>query len=245
MNYKNIYNTIIESAKFRKKFQGSERHHIIPRSCGGSNDLDNLVYLTAREHFICHRLLVKIYKDDLIFKKKMIYALWWMCKTSRQKNVIVSSRIYEQTRYEYNQSHPNKDEARKIKFKENLLAGKYKIDYSEMGKKNKNYIKTLTKEQLLERMKNSALKCDQEKRAHSIRRGKASQYSLSRTDGSVVLFMSYDNIDLITGYTYNQIKYRLKKYNGVLPDGSKIQCLKRYEGNDCNVGRKRKRNNNI
>jgi len=37
-------------------------HHIIPRSLGGLNDKINLVNLTAREHYIAHLLLWKIYK---------------------------------------------------------------------------------------------------------------------------------------------------------------------------------------
>ena len=31
----------------------------------GSNDLDNLVDLTAKEHFICHHLLTKIYPNNV------------------------------------------------------------------------------------------------------------------------------------------------------------------------------------
>lgn len=34
-----------------------ERHHIIPKSCGGSNEDNNLIDLFAREHFIAHKLL--------------------------------------------------------------------------------------------------------------------------------------------------------------------------------------------
>lgn len=40
-----------------------EQHHIIPKSEGGDNSKDNLVNLTAREHYIAHLLLAKIYND--------------------------------------------------------------------------------------------------------------------------------------------------------------------------------------
>jgi len=67
MNYQKVYNSIIESAKKRNSAKGGdlilERHHIIPKSCGGSNSKTNLVNLTLREHFICHLLLTKIYKN--------------------------------------------------------------------------------------------------------------------------------------------------------------------------------------
>lgn len=40
---------------------GYEKHHILPRSLGGSDDETNLVYLTYREHYIAHRMLFNIY----------------------------------------------------------------------------------------------------------------------------------------------------------------------------------------
>ena len=40
-----------------------EKHHIVPKSEGGSDDPSNLVNLTAREHYIAHLLLAKIYND--------------------------------------------------------------------------------------------------------------------------------------------------------------------------------------
>lgn len=54
MNYKRIYDEIISNAKNRITNKGDyfEKHHIIPKFDNGSNDKDNLVRLTAREHFI-------------------------------------------------------------------------------------------------------------------------------------------------------------------------------------------------
>ena len=72
MNYYRLYDKIISSRKLlnRKKRKRDHRnyvyyesHHIIPKSMGGSNDPDNLVLLTAREHFIAHWLLWKIHKS--------------------------------------------------------------------------------------------------------------------------------------------------------------------------------------
>lgn len=36
-----------------------EKHHIIPKCMGGSNDKENIIYLYAREHFIAHKLLAE------------------------------------------------------------------------------------------------------------------------------------------------------------------------------------------
>lgn len=40
-----------------------ERHHIIPKSIGGTNDTSNIAILTYREHFIAHWLLTKFQKE--------------------------------------------------------------------------------------------------------------------------------------------------------------------------------------
>ena len=61
MNYRRIYNRIIDRAnrEQRDKKQGTyyESHHIVLRSEGGSNKRDNVVLLTAKEHYIAHLLL--------------------------------------------------------------------------------------------------------------------------------------------------------------------------------------------
>ena len=74
--YTRIYYSIISNAKSRTLPEDTytEKHHIIPKSLGGSNAKDNLVVLTAREHYICHRLLVKMLAGAE--QKKMLYALY-------------------------------------------------------------------------------------------------------------------------------------------------------------------------
>jgi phosphoglycolate phosphatase-like HAD superfamily hydrolase len=54
----------VERARNRVLDSYTERHHIIPRCIGGTDVKENLVDLTAREHFICHRLLVNIHPDN-------------------------------------------------------------------------------------------------------------------------------------------------------------------------------------
>lgn len=105
MNYKKIYEKIINSRKLlnRKKQKGVdyfEKHHIIPKSCGGSNDEENLVLLTFKEHFICHLLLIKVYEHDKEKKSKMQYALWWLTNGNAEKKIL-SARQYNIARKEY------------------------------------------------------------------------------------------------------------------------------------------------
>ena len=65
MDYLKVYNSIIENAKLDAPNRVGvivERHHIVPKCIGGTNDPSNIVALTPREHFICHWLLWKGYK---------------------------------------------------------------------------------------------------------------------------------------------------------------------------------------
>jgi hypothetical protein len=93
MNYQKIYNQIIERAKTRQLEGYKEKHHIIPKCLGGSNDKENLVELTAREHFLCHMLLCEIYPKE----PKLWYALHLMSinKNKKYTKYKVSSRMYE------------------------------------------------------------------------------------------------------------------------------------------------------
>lgn len=88
--YYKLYYTIISNAKSRVVDSSCyyEKHHIIPKSLGGTNSRENLVTLTPREHFICHRLLVKFTKGDE--KRKMVFALM---RLFRSKNSIHSKNI--------------------------------------------------------------------------------------------------------------------------------------------------------
>jgi hypothetical protein len=64
MNYGAIYNSLMARAKHRTRpDEYCEKHHILPKALGGVNAPDNLVYLTAREHFFAHRLLWRIHRN--------------------------------------------------------------------------------------------------------------------------------------------------------------------------------------
>ena len=100
--YKNTYNSLIEKGKLRqqeKDFNPKltcnsdvvyERHHIIPKCCGGENLEDNLVYLTTREHAIAHLLLSRIYEEN----DKLALTVFLMMGNKR----ISSTRLYSEFR---------------------------------------------------------------------------------------------------------------------------------------------------
>lgn len=63
MNYQKVYDCVVLLNHTFFEGEYFETHHKVPKSIGGTNDRNNLVNLTAREHYIAHLLLVKIYKD--------------------------------------------------------------------------------------------------------------------------------------------------------------------------------------
>ena len=104
MNYQRIYDEIIERAKSRglnkKLLDGYfERHHIIPKCLGGTNSKDNLVLLTGREHYLCHKLLHKANKNH----KGLFLAFHKMSLSKRlcQERYNISSRDYEFLKIEF------------------------------------------------------------------------------------------------------------------------------------------------
>ena len=91
MNYQSIYNSLVKKAQNRMNIEGyTEKHHIIPRTLGGSDDASNIVVFTGREHFIAHLLLAKIHGGS------MWHAAHMMSNMKRYTN-----RKYEKVREEH------------------------------------------------------------------------------------------------------------------------------------------------
>lgn len=115
MNYLKFYELITVKAKSRglnkKLLDGYfERHHIIPRCFGGLNNKDNLVYLTYKEHVVCHHLLYKHYKalflKDTSKNKeyyKMMYAYNRMI--NKRYDFKMTIKQLENFRIEFSRNH--------------------------------------------------------------------------------------------------------------------------------------------
>ena len=145
MDYQRIYSQIIERAKIRQIQGYKEKHHAIPKCLGGSNDKENIVELTAREHFLCHRLLVEIYPKN----EKLKYSLWLMATGKRRwktaESYCISSRTYESVKLEFSKlmktkkTNLGKTFSKETKLKQSLShLGKKD---SEETKKKKSQIK--------------------------------------------------------------------------------------------------------
>ena len=58
-----------------------EKHHIIPKCLGGDNCESNLVKLTAREHYLAHLLLIRVYPNA----SKLFYSIMLMAGLNGKK----------------------------------------------------------------------------------------------------------------------------------------------------------------
>lgn len=96
-NYFEEYTNLIKRAKSlnRSKKDGSyyERHHIVPKCLGGSNDSKNLVFLTFREHVLAHLLLHKMYPNE----EKLLYAFNRITGSYLYKNQSIEEFLEEVT----------------------------------------------------------------------------------------------------------------------------------------------------
>lgn len=94
--YTKIYYKIILRAMKENRSKNKEiyfeKHHIIPKCLGGTDDKENLILLTAREHFLCHLLLTKMNDDE-----RLIFAFFMM---KRGKNRITSP-FFEKLKYKF------------------------------------------------------------------------------------------------------------------------------------------------
>jgi hypothetical protein len=146
MNYQKIHDSIIVNAKnrglpvLRKNF---EKHHIVPKSVGGKDDPENLVFLTPREHFLVHKLLTKFFTGLAL--KKMINAFCYMAFTTNNKrlNRSVSARDYDLARRICKDGMYTEERNKKISkaWAERREAGWKQVRTDETKQKHKNTLK--------------------------------------------------------------------------------------------------------
>ena len=101
ISYKEFIQNILNTrGRFACGEEYHERHHIVPKCLGGTNNEDNLIDLFAREHFVAHKLLAK----ENLENKSLIYA-WHMMSTARNSERLeISPEEYEEARIAFVES---------------------------------------------------------------------------------------------------------------------------------------------
>lgn len=120
MNYRKIYARIIKKAKKENREKGKgmyyEAHHIKPKSLfpAFSKTKQNIVLLTAREHYVAHKLLTKIYPCN-----SMLYAFMVMSSKAINNNgrrdYFVSSRDFDRLKKRFSENNPAKSSEARAK----------------------------------------------------------------------------------------------------------------------------------
>lgn len=128
----NRYLKFIEYCRNTSKGEYTEKHHIIPKSMGGSDDSNNLILLTGREHFISHILLWKSFQN-----RQTNFALWSM-RMKKERLFQLSSKNYESLRQEHSKFQSEKMRENNPMY--NTLT-KNKISNHKKGKKLKEETK--------------------------------------------------------------------------------------------------------
>jgi hypothetical protein len=108
--YTKWYYNIISRAKQRTRTPDHyyEEHHVVPRSIGDKDGWT--VYLTAKEHYICHVLLFKIVINPK-HRRSMAYALWSFKGKSHWHGRRFTGAMYETIRKDWSNYNSGKNNA--------------------------------------------------------------------------------------------------------------------------------------
>lgn len=89
MKYLNWYNQLIQkgNTQILNESEYTEKHHIIPRHCGGNDDILNIVILTFRQHILAHLLLWKIHNR---LEDKTAYEFMKGIRSSEKKRMFAA-----------------------------------------------------------------------------------------------------------------------------------------------------------
>lgn len=96
MNYANHYEKLCQRGKYRELDSYTEKHHVLPRCLGGTDDPDNIVNLTPEEHYVAHQLLIKMHPTHT----GLIWAAIQMTRHSKNENRS-NNKIYGWLRRKY------------------------------------------------------------------------------------------------------------------------------------------------
>lgn len=119
----------------------SEKHHIVPRSLGGSNNKSNIVRLTAREHFIAHMLLYKHYRKTE--DKKSLY------KMALAMQLLKSGRVHAMSKFRLSAGASKIYETAKVVISQKMVGDGNPMYGKPSANKGKTHKEMYSRESLL------------------------------------------------------------------------------------------------
>ena len=183
----------------------------------------NIVLLTAREHFICHWLLTRIYPKN----NKLAHAFWFMCtqKAPNQERLYVpSSKTYAEAVTNLRFSEDHKEKLRQVrKGKKTIVhpqtgavryidAGELPL-WLEQGWENTNKQKGSRKNMTEEGSKRLAARRLELQAGRTGLEARAAKgpYTVEYETGELFIAGSYPELSKLTGISLATIQHRVKK----------------------------------
>jgi len=171
MDYSTIYDSLMSRARDRnwshRRFHKRgvsppcyvEAHHVVPKSLGGADNDTNIVVLTAREHFVAHRLLTKITPCKQTWGALAAMAL------DRRSGRRVTSREFEVCRKAASLARRGKMSADQLKKHHEIHKGakrseetRQKLREKSLGRQAWNKGKKMSPEQIAKMRKQKAFR---------------------------------------------------------------------------------------
>jgi len=200
--YTKFYYSLINKRKDESPEGIIENHHIIPKCLGGSNEVENIVKISPREHFVCHLLLTKMTIGE--DKRKMHWALHRMAfsKTSKMSRKY-TSREYDLARKIHSNFlksyHPSKFNPNWIKSVSDGVTNSWKDD----DKRREKFSKTMKENMSKWRSENSKEFVRNQKKA-----SQASKFAnCKQLEYKGKIYIGWSELERETGLNKAQYKY--------------------------------------
>jgi hypothetical protein len=142
-----------------------EKHHILPKCMHGTDDIDNIIKVSAKEHFVLHLLLTKFVNGS--FRDKILFAFFAMSMKNNNGGTYeryCSSRVYESLKIELSQiiseqmkkmhSNPEYKTSHSKKIKESWSGGKRQSQLEYMRENSPFKDKSVHEKTIVSRTKN-------------------------------------------------------------------------------------------
>lgn len=146
MSYKEYIEKILNDRPNERASDGyQEKHHIVPKCLGGTNDDENLIWLYAEEHYYAHKLLALENPNN----EKLQYP-WWMLSTRNQEKISAEEYAAARANVAKTMSDNHKGENNPM-YGKTMSEENRKVSSERMkkrtGENNPNYGKRLSKEE--------------------------------------------------------------------------------------------------
>jgi len=201
MNYLQIYNNLCNRGKQKRTLSYTEIHHITPKCLGGSDNIENLTALSAKEHYIAHLLLTKIYPNST----NLQHAFGMMEASRKDQDRKYTSTQYDKMRKAHSDAMKFNNPMHREEVRKKASETKKRM-FANGELKNPMHSDEARKK-VSQHMKNNNPMSRFPEKNHTVKRT-----VVYYEDGSIKEFaMKKDFMDTLSGLTHMQKRYKIDK----------------------------------